>query len=291
MTDPAPLLGALRDHLTELDDSGFGPETASAESLARLAELKVAPAPAAAPTAPVATPAPPPRPAATPPPASKPRPTAPRPAVPHTDGSNAERLDALRAHVLPCTLCAHLAASRKNVVFGTGNPEAELMFVGEAPGADEDARGEPFVGAAGELLTRMIGAMEFERPEVYIANVLKCRPDTPNATAGNRPPRPDEIATCRPYLEAQIDIIRPRVLVTLGNTATEALLPDTRTSETRGTWQEFRGIPLMPTYHPAYLLRNRALSERRKAWEHLLQVLELLGRPISARQRSFFLKQ
>jgi DNA polymerase len=198
---------------------------------------------------------------------------------------------ALCTRVLACVKCAHLASSRKTVVFGVGDPEARLMFVGEAPGADEDAQGEPFVGRAGELLTKIIQATGLQRGEVYIANILKCRPDTPGQPSGNRKPRPEEMATCIPFLHEQIDLIRPKVLVALGATAVEGLLGKTiGITKLRGHWQVYRGIPLMPTYHPAYLLRNQAMSEKRKVWEDMLAVMEKLELPISPRQRNFFLK-
>lgn len=197
---------------------------------------------------------------------------------------------ALRERVLQCVKCPHLAASRKNVVFGVGNIHAELMFIGEAPGADEDEQGEPFVGKAGQLLTKIIEAMGLRRSEVYIANVLKCRPDTPGQPAGNRKPTAEEMKTCLPYLQEQIDLIRPRVLVALGGTAMEGLLGKSGITRLRGQWHSYRGIPLMPTYHPAYLLRNPSLSEKRKLWEDMLQVMEKLGLPISEKQRGFFLK-
>lgn len=190
-----------------------------------------------------------------------------------------------------CVRCPALAAARKNVVFGVGDIFSPLMFVGEAPGADEDVQGEPFVGRAGQLLTKIIEAMAFSRQTVYIANILKCRPDTPGQASGNRKPRPDEMATCFPYLQAQINLIQPRVIVALGATAVEGLLGiTTGITRLRGQWQTFRGIPVMPTYHPAYLLRNMSLAERRKVWEDMLQVLERLGSPITERQRGFFLK-
>ena len=216
---------------------------------------------------------------------------------PSTSISPAERLSKeqamaeLRARALVCVKCSHLAASRKNVVFGVGDAASPLMFVGEAPGADEDVQGEPFVGKAGQLLTRIIQTMGFTRETVYIANILKCRPDTPGQSAGNRKPTPEEMQTCLPYLQAQIDIIKPRVLVALGGVAIEGLLGKTvGITRLRGQWQTYRDIPLMPTYHPAYLLRNQALSEKRKVWEDMLQVLEKLGRPISEKQRGYFLK-
>jgi uracil-DNA glycosylase len=197
----------------------------------------------------------------------------------------------LRARAMVCVKCPHLAASRKNVVFGVGSIDAELMFVGEAPGADEDEQGEPFVGKAGQLLTRIIQTMGFTRDSVYIANILKCRPDTPGQTAGNRKPTPQEMQTCIPYLHDQIDLIRPKVIVALGGTAIEGLLGKTiGITKLRGQWKTYRDTPLMPTYHPAYLLRNQALSEKRKVWEDMLQVLEKLGVPITEKQRGFFLK-
>jgi uracil-DNA glycosylase len=195
----------------------------------------------------------------------------------------------LRERVMVCVKCEHLASSRKNVVFGVGNIETQLMFVGEAPGADEDAQGEPFVGRAGELLTKIIQAMGLQRGDVYIANILKCRPDTPGQSSGNRKPTPDEMATCIPYLHEQIDIIQPRVLVALGATAIEGLLGKTMgIMKMRGNWQTYRGTPLMPTFHPAYLLRNQAMSEKRKVWEDMLSVMEKLEMPISAKQQNYF---
>ena len=164
------------------------------------------------------------------------------------------------------------------------------MFVGEAPGADEDIQGEPFVGRAGQLLTRIIETMGLKRDSVYIANILKCRPDTPGQPAGNRKPTAEEMQTCIPFLHEQIDLICPKVLVALGGTAVEGLLGKTSgITRLRGNWQTYRGIPLMPTYHPAYLLRNAAPTEKRRLWEDMLQVMERLGMKISERQRNFFL--
>ncbi len=204
--------------------------------------------------------------------------------------AKAARLAELRPLVLACMKCPHLAASRTQVVFGVGHPAAELMFVGEAPGEDEDLQGEPFVGKAGQLLTKIIVAMGFTREDVYIANVLKCRPDMPAGESGNRKPKGAEMETCLPYLRQQIDIIQPRALVALGATAMEGLLGETSPmNKLRGRWHEFNGIPLMATYHPAYLLRNQALSEKRKVWEDMLMVLERLEKPISEKQRGFFL--
>ena len=198
----------------------------------------------------------------------------------------------LRIQALACTRCPNLVSSRKSVVFGVGTVHARLLFVGEAPGADEDLQGEPFVGKAGELLTRMIGAMGLSRADVYIANILKCRPDTPGQTSGNRKPTTDEMATCIPWLHQQVNILQPGAIVALGATAVEGLLGKTLgISKLRGSWQDYRGIPLMPTYHPAYLLRNQAVSEKRKVWEDLLAVMERLELPINAKQRGYFLSK
>lgn len=202
-------------------------------------------------------------------------------------------IEELRSQILACTRCPHLVGSRHSVVVGVGDPSAKILFVGEAPGADEDLLGEPFVGKAGELLTKIITAMGLSRDSVFIANILKCRPDTPGQASGNRKPRPEEMATCLPWLERQIDLVQPRVLVALGATAVEGLLGKglAGITQLRGSWQEHRGIPVMPTYHPAYLLRNQALSEKRKVWEDMLQVLDRAGYPISAKQRGFFLSR
>jgi uracil-DNA glycosylase len=210
-----------------------------------------------------------------------------------TDASAISKIDMLasvNARVSVCTKCPHLASSRTQTVFGVGNPDADIMFIGEAPGADEDAQGEPFVGRAGQLLTRIIETMGFGRGDVYIANILKCRPDMPRGSSGNRPPTPVEMQTCRPYLMEQLDIIQPKVLVALGAVAVEGLL-GTRgpMRELRGRWHSYSGTPLMITYHPAYLLRNQSPSEKRKVWEDMLLVLERLERPISEKQRKYFL--
>lgn len=187
------------------------------------------------------------------------------------DDDAAERaaaLAALGASVEGCTRC-RLADGRQKVVFGSGNPDADLMFIGEAPGADEDRQGLPFVGAAGELLTRIIAAMEMTRDEVYIANVIKCRPP------GNRDPQPDEVAACRGYLERQIALVRPRLIVVLGRIAAQTLLgTDSPIGQMRGRWYSVQGVPAMITYHPAALLRNPAL--KRPTWEDLQQVRDRL---------------
>ncbi len=203
--------------------------------------------------------------------------------------SKAERLAPLRARVATCLQCPHLAAARTQTVFGVGNPDAELMFVGEAPGADEDRQGEPFVGRAGQLLTKIITAMGFNRDDVFIANVLKCRPDMPAGEPGNRKPTPAEMATCLPYLTEQIEVIEPKVMVALGATAVEGLLAIREPmGKLRGRWHSYRETPLMITFHPSYLLRNQNNAEKRKVWEDMLLVLDRLGRPISEKQRNFF---
>jgi DNA polymerase len=215
----------------------------------------------------------------------------PTPVVSSSDPAKLAAFADLRTRAMACVKCPNLASSRKNVVFGVGSIDATLMFVGEAPGADEDEQGEPFVGKAGQLLTKIIKTMDLSRDTVYIANILKCRPDTPGQSAGNRKPTPVEMQTCIPYLHEQIDLIKPKVLVALGGTAVEGLLGKTvGIMKLRGTWQTYRGIPLMPTYHPAYLLRNQAPVEKRRVWEDVLAVMEKLEMPISEKQRNFFTK-
>ena len=217
--------------------------------------------------------------------------TVPSQGPPLEPQAKAAAFAALRQRALACVKCPHLASSRKNVVFGVGSIDAQLMFVGEAPGADEDEQAEPFVGRAGQLLTKIIQAAGLQRADVYIGNILKCRPDTPGQSAGNRKPTADEMTTCIPYLHEQIDLIGPKVIVALGATAVEGLLGKTiGITKLRGTWKTYRGIPLMPTYHPAYLLRNQAMSEKRKVWEDMLAVIEKLGMSISDKQRNYFLK-
>lgn len=186
------------------------------------------------------------------------------------------KLEELSAFIGDCQRCK-LAPLRTHLVFGIGNPEADLMFVGEAPGADEDARGEPFVGRAGQLLTDIIErGMGLRRADVYICNVIKCRPPD------NRNPEPDEVATCEPFLMRQIDLVQPRAIVALGTFAVQALLKvKTPISRLRGNWHEVRGVKLMPTFHPAYLLRSP--GEKRLVWQDIQEVMKLLGIEIPAR--------
>jgi uracil-DNA glycosylase family 4 len=186
------------------------------------------------------------------------------------DQTSLDSLDALRAHVGPlCTRCKLCTQGRKQVVFGVGNPTAELMFVGEAPGSDEDEQGVPFVGRAGQLLTKIIEAIDMRREDVYIANVIKCRPP------GNRNPEPDEVLTCEPFLFQQIDIVQPKVVVALGKFAAQSLLrTDTPITKLRGQVHPFRGAVLVPTFHPAYLLRSP--DKKRETWEDMKLVRSLL---------------
>jgi len=179
-------------------------------------------------------------------------------------------LKLIREDIGDCTRC-RLHKGRTNLVFGVGNVNADLMFVGEGPGADEDAQGEPFVGRAGQLLTKMIEAMGYARDDVYICNVLKCRPP------GNRNPEPDEVASCEPFLKRQLAAIRPRMIVALGKFAAQCLLrDDTPITRLRGGFRSYEGIPLMPTLHPAYLLRDP--SKKKLAWDDLKAVNAALAR-------------
>jgi uracil-DNA glycosylase len=180
-------------------------------------------------------------------------------------------LDEIRKNLGDCQRCKLAQCGRKQIVFGAGNPKAQLMFVGEGPGEEEDKQGIPFVGAAGQLLTKMIEAMTFTRDEVYICNVVKCRPPE------NRNPEKDEIAKCEPYLKAQIDVVKPKVIVALGKFAAQTLLQDdTPITRMRGQWREYQGVPLMPTFHPAYLLRSP--HEKKVAWADLQEVMKKLQR-------------
>jgi uracil-DNA glycosylase family 4 len=182
---------------------------------------------------------------------------------------SAEALAGVKTFIGVCTRCKLSGLGRTQVVFGVGNPDADLMFVGEAPGADEDVQGVPFVGRAGQLLTKIIEAIGLRREDVYIANVIKCRPPQ------NRNPEPDEIETCEPFLFQQIDVIKPKVIVTLGKFAAQCLLrSEEPISRLRGRLFDYRGAKLLPTFHPAYLLRNP--SSKREVWEDMKLVRSLL---------------
>ena len=192
-----------------------------------------------------------------------------REAMRQVEDETAEELEALdQNYVKDCTKC-RLHKGRTNTVFGQGDPHADLMFVGEAPGADEDKEGEPFVGRAGRLLDKMIFAMGLTRDEIYIGNIIKCRPPD------NRDPRADEVEACMPYLDQQIELIQPTLLCTLGLPASKTLLNSSKSmGEMRGTWGRYEGVPVLPTYHPAYLLRSP--SQKRKAWQDLKKVMKAL---------------
>lgn len=181
---------------------------------------------------------------------------------------SSETMETLPARVAACTRCRLCRLGRQQTVFGEGNPHARLMFIGEGPGADEDAQGRPFVGAAGQTLTRMIVAMHLQREDVYIANVVKCRP--PN----NRTPDPDEGSACMPYLLRQVELIKPEAIVLLGATPLLHVLGIKGIMRARGAWREWRGIPVMPTYHPAFLLRSPA--HKRETWADLQMVMQRL---------------
>jgi uracil-DNA glycosylase family 4 len=288
------LLDATISHLHGLKRQGtrFVPITpdllkslSAPASTTRSAQIQPAPRPAT-----------PPRPMPAPPAASispAPKPAVAEPIVFSKDISKLEAFEQLRERAVVCQKCSNLVASRKNVVFGVGSIDAELMFIGEAPGADEDEQAEPFVGRAGQLLTKIIQTMGLSREQVYIANILKCRPDTPGQDSGNRPPTPEEMERCLPYLHAQIDLIKPKAIAALGATAVDGLfgkVPGLGITKLRGKWREYRGIPVMPTYHPSYLLRPNPNNIKREAWEDMLQIMDRLQMPISEKQRGYFLK-
>ena len=252
----------------ELEEGTLTAEV-SADVLAELATAKPAPA--------IVQPASP----AGPGPSVTPAPIPAKPKTPDRGVKPSPRvelspLDAVAAEIAACKRCG-LHQGRTNTVPGQGCPRPEILFVGEAPGRDEDEQGLAFVGRAGQLLTKMIEAMGFSRDAVFIANINKCRPPE------NRKPTREEMDTCLPFLKRQIAILKPKVIIAMGSTAVEGLVPmpeGEMISKVRGHWLEFEGIPLMPTYHPAYLLRNPAM--KRPVWEDLKAVLQRLGHPIPA---------
>lgn len=225
---------------------------------------------------------------------------APIPATPPTvslpAGDKAARWNALKEIVLNDPVCRAHVRPGKKVVLGVGDLDAKIFFCGEAPGADEEVQGEPFVGAAGQLLNRMIQGMGLRREQVYIGNIMNWRPEMPVSGGGeqygNRPPTPEEMNYCLPYLRAQLEIVQPEMIVALGATAAGGLLgPGTfkTLGEIRSKWHLFAGKPVMVTYHPSYILRNQSNRSKRAIWEDLLQVMERAGLPISDKQRAFFL--
>lgn len=205
--------------------------------------------------------------------------------------SKQEQYAWLKNKVLSCPICNQHVRPGKKIVFGVGNLDADIFFCGEAPGADEEEQGEPFVGRAGQLLTKIVLAMGLTRAEVYIGNIMNWRPELDSAV-GNRPPTQDEMQFCLPYLKAQINIVQPKVIVALGATAVNGLFgydSTRRMRDVRGHWLEFDGTPCMVTFHPSYLLRNNTMQTKRTVWEDMLKVMEKIGLPISDKQRNFFL--
>ena len=263
------LVGQLRTNIAARGRSG----------LLGVALTPAAPKKAIVPIVPAVPPSPPPSglpPSSLPPSSLPPGAAIMKPSEPQDDDRDpaapggAAGLQLVREELGDCKRCK-LCTTRTNIVFGVGNPDANLVFVGEAPGADEDAQGEPFVGKAGQLLTKMIEAMGYARGDVYICNVLKCRPP------GNRNPEPDEVASCEPFLKKQLGAIRPRMIVALGKFAVQCLLrDDSPISRLRGNLRTYEGIPLMPTFHPAYLLRDP--SKKKLAWDDLKAVNAALAK-------------
>lgn len=211
-------------------------------------------------------------------------------------GDKAARWAALRELVFNDPVCLKHVHPGKKIVLGVGNLDAKIFFCGEAPGAEEEIAGEPFVGPAGQLLTRMIQAMGVQREQVYIGNIMNWRPDIPTehggAQIGNRPPTTQELNYCLPYLRAQIDVVQPELIVALGATAAGGLLGQgtfKTLGEIKGRWHEFAGKPVMVTYHPSYILRNNSNRSKRGIWEDLLKVMDRVGLSVSEKQRNFFL--
>jgi DNA polymerase len=278
-------LNAITEELRRLKASGVGRIPVSDEGIAALRGL----AKARKPETPAST-----LPAVAAPSAAAPAPAAPVVVLP--DGDKSTRWAALRQSVFDDPVCKAKVRPGKKIVLGVGSLDASIMFVGEAPGAEEEIQGEPFVGPADQLLNRMIGGMGLSRSDVYIGNIMNWRPDLPlgpdGVQTGNRPPTDGEMAHCLPYLRAQIEIVNPRLLVALGTSAAKGLLGSKAfgsLGEVRGRWHDFGGRPLMVTYHPSYILRNPTNRQKRLIWEDLLKVMERASLPISEKQRRFFL--
>jgi DNA polymerase len=291
-------LAAITEELRRLQSAGVKRVSVTDQGLAAL--RAAAQSERAIPAAPAVRTGPAPRPpAVAAPPAAGPRPPS-LPEVLSRIGAlpdKAARLAALRDLVRDDPHCRSHVRPGRQVVVGVGSPDARIFFVGEAPGAEEEVQGEPFVGPAGQLLNRMIAGMGLARGEVYIGNIMNWRPELPvgpdGNQSGNRPPTPEEMAYCLPYLLAQIDIVAPSILVALGATAAQGLLGAgtfRALGEIRGRWREFAGVPLMVTYHPSYILRNPTNRSKRLIWEDLLQVMARAGLQISEKQRGFFLE-
>lgn len=205
-------------------------------------------------------------------------------------GSNAaERIDSIKRQVSKWPAVQALDSLRRTMVFSVGNPEADIMLVGEAPGYDEERLREPFVGKAGQKLNGILKAMGVERKDVYLSNIVKFRPAMPNQTTNNRKPTREEMDACLPFIREEIKVVAPKVIIALGGTAAQALLDcDGSVASMRGKFHEYAGIALRVTYHPSYILHNEATSEKRKLWEDMLAVMDLLQMPVSDKQRGFF---
>lgn len=295
---------ALNEELLRLKAAGVDRVSVSEESIRILRELAGSDAtPAPAPSVPETKPQPAAKPSfgesrravAAPKPAAT-ESLPPPPTVTLPDGDKQTRWDALLAQVQNDPVCQQSVRPGKKVVLGVGDLDASIFFCGEAPGAEEEVQGEPFVGPAGQLLTKMIAGMGLNREQVYIGNIMNWRPQLPTADGreqvGNRPPTPEEMDYCMPYLRAQLAVVEPKVIVALGATAARGLLGQDRfkaLGEVRGKWQEFDSTPVMVTYHPSYILRNQSNRSKRAIWEDLLHVMEKVALPISDKQRGYFL--
>lgn len=287
------VLTALTDELKRLKAAGVRTVSVSDESMGalhRMAESRRAAAGER--SVPVGKKGPEPLVASVPAPAAASLSSLPPPPVVNLpSGDKRARWTALRERVLGDEVCRTHVRPGKQVVFGVGNIDAKIFFCGEAPGADEETQGEPFVGPAGQLLNKMIQAMGLRREDVYIGNIMNWRPEMPTPF-GNRPPTAEEIAYCLPFLRAQIEVVDPALIVALGATAAKGLFgTDSFKSlgEIRGRWKQFAGKPVMVTYHPSYLLHNDTRRAKRAVWEDLLKVMEQAGLPISDKQRAYFL--
>jgi DNA polymerase len=309
MPNPIHALQALEQHLRQQREHGLERVFLSQTAIADLNALRTAVA--------AASPAPsPPAPESVPPPAlperlrenaeaskTSPRtnsPATPAPAPPPESEAAASanelekraRLREIAIRAKRCQKTRALASLRDQFVFATGNPDADLMLVGEAPGMEEEKKHEPFVGPAGQLLDKIVGAMGFDRGQIYISNIVKFRPSTGDRNQGskNRKPTAEEMATSVGYVLEEIEVVQPKVIVALGGTAMEGLLGlEGSVSSHRSQFHTLRSVPVMVTYHPSYLLRSGQNSEKRKVWEDLLLVMEKLGAPVSAKQRHYFL--
>jgi uracil-DNA glycosylase len=303
---------ALNEELIRLKASGVENVNVSDESIRTLRALagvtsgSGAPMESAASALPVSPPSdrpvrtaavPRPQPAPVAPAKTQPKLPAP-PEVKLPSGSKQEQWDALVKLVQDDPVCKKSVRPTKQIVVGVGDLASDVFFCGEAPGAEEEVEGEPFVGPAGLLLDKMIAATGLTRESIFIGNLMNWRPQIPTPDGqeqlGNRPPTAEEMAYCLPYLKAQLEIVKPKVIVALGASAAKGLLGADRfkaLGEIRGQWQEFSGTPVMVTYHPSYILRNQSHRSKRAIWEDLLLVMEKLELPISDKQRGYFLSR